>query len=322
MDENCNYQFRPAWWLKNKHLQTLYPVFFSNKNKINLISETLILPDGDTLLLDWSENKNQTDKPLLVLLHGLEGSSSSPYIQRLMKQALNLDFRSVCMHFRGCGGVINQQVKSYHAGETEDFKFFLKYLAQKSNFNFVYAVGFSLGGNVLLKYLGENPSSTFIKSAVAVSVPFELADSAESMNKGVSKLYQWWLLRCLKESLIEKGNLEKIGISKAELLGMKNFWEFDDKVTAKINGFINVHDYYKKSSSRQFLNNITTPTLIIHSCDDPFMSPSCIPKPEEISRQVQLELNSNGGHIGFISGKIPFFPEYWLENRIMKYFLK
>ncbi len=319
--KNDSIHFKLAWWLKNKHLQTLFPVLYPYKIKLKLIREDFHLPDGDVLQLDWTANKNEK-KSLIVLLHGLEGSSSSPYIQRMMKRALDKDFRAVCMHFRGCGGTPNKLLRAYHAGETGDLNLFLNYLIQKLEINSkIFIVGFSLGGNVLLKWLGENPSNKIVISAAVASVPFDLANSADCMNQGVSKIYQWWLLRCLKESILKKGGFENIGINKIEIESLKNFWEFDDKITAKIHGFLNVNDYYMKSSSRQFLANIKIPTLIIHSIDDPFMSPSCIPKNEELSISTKIELTQNGGHIGFVSGIIPFFPEFWLEKRILNYFL-
>ena len=320
--KNDSIHFKPAWWLKNKHLQTLFPVFFPNKANLHLIREDFHLPDADILQIDWTLNKKE-NKPLIILLHGLEGSSSSPYIQRMMKKAMENGFRAVCMHFRGCAGIPNKHSRAYHAGETEDLNSFLNYLIHKHEIkNKIFIAGFSLGGNVLLKWLGENPNNKIISSAAVASVPFDLANSADSMNQGISKIYQWWLLRCLKESILKKGNYEKIGIKKQEIMHLKNFWEFDDKITAKIHGFLNVNDYYIKSSSRQFLSDIKTPTLIIHSIDDPFMSPSCIPKKEELSISIKFELTQYGGHIGFVSGFFPFIPNYWLEKRILKYFLE
>jgi uncharacterized protein len=319
--KNDRIHFKPAWWLKNKHLQTLFPVLFPHKTNLLLIREDFHLPDGDILQLDWTTNK-QENKPLIVLLHGLEGSSSSPYIQRMMKSALKYGLRAVCMHFRGCGGIPNKLSRAYHAGETEDLSFFLNYLTQKMGIiDKIFIAGFSLGGNVLLKWLGENPNNKIITSAAAASVPFDLANSADCMDQGVSKIYQWWLLKCLKESILRKGNFESIGIKENEIENLKNFWEFDDKITAKIHGFLNANDYYLKSSSRQFLSKIKTPTLIIHSLDDPFMSPSCIPNKDELSISTEFELSKNGGHIGFVSGAIPFFPQYWLEKKILNYFL-
>lgn len=282
--KNVRIHFKPAWWLKNRHLQTLFPVLFPLKIKLQLIREDFNLPDGDVLQLDWTVNKKE-NKPLVILLHGLEGSSSSPYIQRMMKTALEKGFRAVCMNFRGCAGTPNKLLRAYHAGETEDLNLFLNYLTQKIGMNEkIFIAGFSLGGNVLLKWLGENQNNKIVTSAAAVSVPFDLTNFADCMNQGVSKIYQWWLLRCLKESILKKKNFENVGIKKQEIKSLKNFWEFDDKITVKIHGFLNVNDYYLKSSSRQFLANIKTPTLIIHSLDDPFLSPSCIPKNEELSQ--------------------------------------
>lgn len=317
---NNKIHFKPAWWARNNHIQTLYPVFFPKKLNLTLNRENLELPDGDFIQIDWTENKEEK-KPIIILLHGLEGSSSSTYIQRLMKKATENNYRAVCMHFRGCGGVPNKFERAYHAGETEDLNYFIHYVTEKlGNSQKIFIAGFSLGGNVLLKWLGENPSNKIIHSAVAASVPFELANSADTMNKGFSKIYQWWLLKSLKDSFLKKSNSIGVKVDKAEIERLKNFWEFDDKVTAKIHGFQNVNEYYSKSSSRQFLQKITTPTLIIHAKDDPFMSPSCIPNKDELSSSILFDLTEKGGHIGFISGSIPFVPKYWLEDRILSFF--
>ncbi|WP_397600099.1 hydrolase [Silvanigrella sp.] len=317
---NTANNFRPAWWAKNKHIQTLFPVFFPKKLKLPLYRENITLPDGDFIQVDWIINKLEK-KPLLILLHGLEGSSSSPYIQRLMKKAQECNYRAVCMHFRGCAGLPNKYERAYHAGDTEDLNYFIHHIKNKWNITEnIFIAGFSLGGSVLLKWLDENPENNLIKSAAATSVPFELATTADTMNKGFSRIYQWWLLKSLKDSFIKKSNTIGVCIDESAIKSLKNFWEFDDKVTAKIHGFKNVNDYYAKSSPRQFLSKIKTPTLIIHSKDDPFMTPTCIPNMNELSNSITFELTEKGGHVGFVSGSIPFFPNYWLEDRILNYF--
>ncbi|WP_338636703.1 hydrolase [Spirobacillus cienkowskii] len=314
--------FKPAWWLNNKHLQTLFPVLLPQKLNLNLVREFLELPDGDFLVLDWTSNK-QENLPLIVVLHGLEGSSDSYYIKRIMSAAQKNNFRAVCMHFRGCPN-FNKKIKilkTYHAGQTADVQFFLNFLIKKLKISQpIFAVGFSLGANVLLKLLGEYKEEIFIKAAVAVSVPFDLSLSADRMNTGFSKIYQWWLLRSLKKKLKLNNIFKDLEISELELKKIKSFWQFDDKVTAKLNGFINVHDYYKKSSSKQYLKFIKTSTLIIHSIDDPFLYPQGIPNVNDVSASVELEITSAGGHVGFVTGNIPFFPKFWLEQRIVQYF--
>ena len=316
--------FRPAWWLKNKHLQTLFPVLFPRKVKIPLLREKFILPDGDFLFLDWSENKFE-EKPVLVFLHGLGGSSDSHYIQGMMQTSIEKGFRSVCLHFRTCAEDSDKTPlkKGYHAGETQDLNDFLENLFANTHPAIpIFMVGYSLGGNVLLKWLGENRCHSRIGAAVAVSVPFDLAESANQLNTGFSRLYQWRLLRSLRKTVLGKiqGNGKFVKNNKM-LQKLNTFWEFDDKVTAPMHGFLNVHDYYSQSSSKHYLSKIKTPTLIIQAADDPFFLKDAIPHPLTLPDCVKLEILSHGGHVGFIEGKMPFSPRFYLERRVMHYFL-
>nr|BFD33296.1 hydrolase [Pigmentibacter ruber] len=312
-------KFKVAWWLKNRHLQTLYPVFFSGGKKIRLIREKVELEDGDFLSLDWIPNYNPK-KPIILFLHGLEGSSKSPYIQRMMKKAVSKNYNAACLNFRGCDGQVNIKLKSYHAGETNDLNTVVKKITAKLTAEQkLYIVGYSLGANVLLKWLAESDLANSISKAIAVSVPFELAGSAAALGKGFSKIYEWWLLRCLKQSLKRKKSilLENNFIYKEK--DINNFWEFDNLITAKINGFKDVYDYYEKSSSRQFIKKITVETLIVHALDDPFLSQENIPQKNEINNSVKLEITTQGGHLGFVEGRIPFLPKYWIDDRVYEF---
>lgn len=311
--------FRPAWWLRNRHLQTLFPVFFSCAKKLQLHRETFFLPDGDFIHLDWTINHN-SKKPILLLLHGLEGSSTSHYIQRIMRKAVENNYIAVCLHFRGCSGETNNKLKSYHAGETKDLDAVMEAFAVRfSSSQSIFTVGFSLGGNVLLKWLAESALTSRVSKAVAVSVPFELAGSAHALHKGFSKFYEWWLIKCLKRSLIKRKNIFLENNFNYDEKKINSFWEFDQYITAKINGFEDVHDYYNKSSSKQYLKNISTQTLIVHAKDDPFLFEKYIPNSYEVSTTVKLEITQYGGHLGFVTGKIPLVPEYWIDNRIFNF---
>ncbi len=315
--------FKPAWWLKNPHLQTLYPALCRKISAPLLRRERLITPDNDFLDIDWCSEGDE--KPLIILLHGLTGSSQSPYIKGFQQLLLKQNFRTVALNFRGCSGEPNHSARCYHSGETEDLHFLYQTLREREPNTKFAVIGFSLGGNMLLKWLGEQGENVNLFAAVAVSIPFVLSECATKLDSGFSKLYRANLLKELKIYIKNKhAHLEKIGVHheahKLKKLGdlsqIHSFWEYDAKVVAKLYGFKNAHDYYARSSSRQFLKKIAVPTLLIQAVDDPFMTKSVIPNASELSPFVQLEMTEQGGHVGFVSGKNPFKPIYWLEQRI------
>ncbi len=308
--------FRSAWWLANSHLQTIWPVLSRRKINLPLRRERLELPDGDFLDLDWMGSNSDH---IVLVLHGLGGSVNSPYAQGILKVIATFQWQGVFMHFRGCSHEHNRLPRSYHSGETEDLKWVINEIMRRFPNAKLSVIGFSLGGNVLLKWLGEEGKTAAVTCAIAVSVPFELNKVANRMRSGISRFYQWWLLRQLKQDIIEKFKDKPSVIDLGNLKKLRTFWEFDDKVTAPLHGFINVDHYYKTASSRQYLKAIAIPTLIIHAKDDPFMTPDAIPKVEEISKDITLELTESGGHVGFISGSIPGRSKYWLEERIPRF---
>lgn len=318
--------FKPAWWLNNAHLQTLYPALMrKTSSPPGLRRERLITPDNDFIDVDWCGAGIQ---PLIILLHGLTGSSQSGYIKGLQRTLLTQGFRSVALNFRGCSGEYNHSARCYHSGETEDIHFLYQTLRQREPDTPFAAVGFSLGGNVLLKWMGEQGSKLTLFAAVAVSVPLVLSICATKLDKGFSKMYRGNLLRELKHYVWAKQrHLEKVGklieASKIEQLGdlsrIKSFWQYDDRVVARLHGFKNVQDYYQRSSSRQFLKSITIPTLVVQAIDDPFMTQEVLPDLNELSSSIHLEITQGGGHVGFIAGDMPFKPEYWLEQRIPEF---
>ncbi|CAG1771873.1 hypothetical protein BAC3_02146 [uncultured bacterium] len=318
--------FKPAWWLKNAHLQTLYPALFRKTPRPPITRERLSTPDGDFLDVDFCGATENT--PIVILLHGLTGSSQSSYIKGLQWLFLKHGWRSVALNFRGCSGETNRLARCYHSGETEDIHFLYQTLRQREPNTQIAAVGFSLGGNVLLKWLGEQGETIELFAAVAVSVPLLLNICATKLDKGFSKLYRANLLRELKTYMTEKhqqlqqngANNEADKIKKlGDLSNIYSFWQYDNQVVAPLHGFKNVHDYYQRSSSRQYLKSITIPTLIIQAIDDPFMTKEVLPEYHELSSVIQLEITQGGGHVGFISGLIPFKPIYWLEQRIFMF---
>jgi predicted alpha/beta-fold hydrolase len=290
--------------------------------------ERLITPDHDFIDVDYCGTGKQ---PLVIVLHGLTGSSQSNYIKGLQTALFKQGLRSAVINFRGCSGQSNNRARCYHSGETEDIHFFYQTLRQREPDTLLGAVGFSLGGNVLLKWLGEQGTQLNLFAAVAVSVPLLLGICATKLDSGFSRLYRTKLLDELKAYMDSKQrHLESIGQTQeamkikelGDLSGIRSFWQYDDKVVAKLHGFKDVHDYYQRSSSRHYLKSISVPTLLIQALDDPFMTRDVLPRADELSPHVQLEFTRHGGHVGFISGCIPFKPDYWLERRIPEFLLK
>lgn len=307
-------EFRRAWWLPGAHLQTLWPNLVRPTPRVHLRRERLELPDGDFLDLDWT---GPTDGPLVLILHGLEGSIKSHYAAGLMRELCAAGLEAVLMHFRGCSGEPNRLARSYHSGETGDLAYVLARLRERYPQRAMAAVGYSLGGNVLLKWLGESGRDAQLQQAVAVSVPFDLGRCADRLDQGFSRLYQAHLLRRLKRSAQRKFRRLPPPIDLDAVIRARSFREFDDCATSLLHGFADASDYYRRCSSRPFLTRIRVPTLILHAADDPFMAEDVIPTEDELSAAVTLEWSPGGGHVGFVSGALPLRGRYWLEERIV-----
>ncbi len=305
--------FKPLWYLRNPHLQTLLANILHPVNP-QVSYETVTLDDGDTLEI---ARGTATGTDTTLILHGLEGSLRSAYAQRLINALNKQNMPVVFMFFRGCNGKPNASVRSYHSGETGDLRTVINHLKHTGSKR-IALVGYSLGGNVTLKYMGEQQTDDSIVCATATSVPLLLNVCATRMNQGFSKIYQHDLMRRLIKKVKQKQTILSAAGFSEKPESLKTFVEFDDAYTAPSHGFKNAQDYYQKCSSRQFLKGINKPTLMIHSTDDPFMTTSVLPDGTEISDQVTLELSSFGGHVGFIGGKL-FKPEYWLEPRIIHF---
>ena len=303
--------FKPLWWLKNPHLQTLWPVV-SNWRQLQSRPERLELGDGDFLDLNWFDNKG----PLVVVVHGLEGSLQSTYAKAMMTALQKNGFHGVFMHFRGCSGEPNRLDRAYHSGETGDIQTVINHVRKAAGKPVHAVIGYSLGGNALLKWLGERGENAPVERAVAVSIPFNLNDAARRLTQGLSRCYQRYLLHSLKKSYLRKF-LNRPSPISVNLENLQTFRHFDHQITAPLHGFSGVDDYYQRSSSGQYLKNIRRNTLIIHSIDDPFMFPESIPDESLLSECVILELSRQGGHVGFISGKI--LPIRWLEQRVIRH---
>jgi hypothetical protein len=316
--------FQAKYFLKNRHIQTLYSSFFREDLNLDMETEVFELSDGDFVDCYWyNRDKEDSKKPIIVLFHGLEGSYKSPYIQGVMQEAKKENFTSVIMHFRGCSPKENRLPRAYHSGSTEDAHEWLDSISKRYPESKIFCAGYSIGGNMLLKLLSERDEKRDIVASVATSVPYQLDLPANVMKQGFSQLYQYHLIKSLKKHLLkkfDKHNMsEYIELKKDDVKNIKTFWEFDAQYTAPMHGFSSAYDYYTKCSSKQFLKNIKTPTLLIHAKDDPFMVPEVIPTQEELSSSLTLELSDNGGHVGFIGGTL-LKPNYWLEKRVVSYF--
>ncbi len=312
-------EFKPRGLLANRHLQTLLgPLTMPVKHQ-PARWQTIQLSNDDFMEVAWFGHDN---KPLLLMLHGLEGSYKSHYIQRVLNVALLRHWQVAVLHFRSCGQRINARMESYHSGVSHDLHEALPQIIS-SKTTAVGALGFSLGGNVLLKWLGENPEQQIIHQAMAVSVPLKLDICATSIDRGFSKLYQKHLVDQLKRKTHYKMSqqLPGLGLSiKQPLKSIRNFWQFDDAVTAPLHGFESATDYYNKASSFYFLPKIKTPTLVLQSLDDPFMSPEVIPGKEQLGSGVTIEVSRTGGHVGFIDHWQFRHRSCFLAEKVVRYF--
>lgn len=315
--------FRPVPILRNRHLQTILPnLGFRRAYRGALQRETLELPDGDFLHLDWlRQDQSNPEQPLLLCLHGLEGSSRSNYAGDLIAEAEKAGWNAVVMHFRGCSGAPNRLPRSYHAGDTADLASVLTHLKRgRSERSKIFATGYSLGGNLLLKYLGEQGKSSAINAAAAISVPFDLYGAALTVEKGFSRKYQAYLMRKMLRRVRSKSHQLNGLIDLEKALKSRSFIDFDEYVTAPLHGFSGHMDYYRRCSSISFLKDIAVPTLVVHSRDDPFLHPGYLPTEEQISESMRVEFSDHGGHVGFIAQKKPWQPMLWLPRRILQHF--
>jgi uncharacterized protein len=304
--------FEASWWCRNPHIQTIFPNRLRLRPRLSLQRERIELPDGDFIDIDWSASSSG---PIVLLLHGLQGSSRSHYARALGRSFERAGWRTAIMHFRGCSGEPNRLARSYHSGDTGDVAYVARLLRARHPRTPLAAVGVSLGGNVLLKWLGETGAANPLAAAVAISVPFLLNRAADRLETGFARVYQRELLYSLQRAL--KAKRRRVFVPLAvDRLRFKTMRAFDDHVTAPLHGFRDSSHYYSECSSRQFLRRIRVPTLVIQARDDPFMTPDVIPEPGELSDCVRLEVYPHGGHVGFVAGAWPWRPRYWLEERV------
>ena len=312
-------------WLPGGNAQTIYPYLLRPVQSVTYRRERWELDDGDFIDADWLDNPH--DRPLVVLFHGLEGSSHSHYALSLMNALRQIGWRGVVIHFRGCSGMPNRLPRAYHAGDSAEIDHLLHQVARRNASTTitvpapVYAVGVSLGGNALLKWLGEQgqQAGNLIRGAATLSVPLDLPVAGRTLDTGFNRIYARNFLITLKQKIHDKLT-DFPGLFDAHAVTACNtIYQFDNLVTAPLHGFRDTDHYWHHSSSKPWLRHIRIPTLVINARNDPFMPASALPQATDVSSSVILDFPEAGGHAGFIS---PPFPGRltWLPDRILDFF--
>jgi predicted alpha/beta-fold hydrolase len=319
MDEFC-----PARWLKNAHLQTIYAATLAPRPQVRLRRVRWETPDGDFIDLDWLADPagSTPPVPLVVLFHGLEGASDSHYANALMHFARERGYNAVVVHFRGCSGEPNRLARAYHCGDAEEIRWVLERLRHTSRGAPIVAAGVSLGGNALLKYLGEAGSQALqlIAAACAISAPLDLVAAGNTLDRGFNRVvYVRSFLRSLKRKSLAKLKRFPHLYEAHRVRRARTLREFDDIVTAPLHGFLDAEDYWTRASSKRWLRSVRVPTLVINARDDPFLPARYLPVIAEVSDAVTLEFPAHGGHAAFVSGPFPGTID-WLPRRTLGFF--
>jgi len=297
---------------------TIWGKFIRGRELSGLQFERVPTADGDELTLASAVTPNSG--PILLLLHGLEGGVRSHYVGGIWAMARRHGWQPKMLLFRTCDGRMNRARRTYHSGETTDLDLVVRRLIHEDPDRPIGLVGVSLGGNVMLKWLGEQGDSApkQIRAAIAVSTPYDLARSSRAIASGFARLYQWNFLRSLKRKARQKLSQHTDICSVGSINALNTMWEFDDLFTAPLHGFRDAADYYTQSSSIRFLSGIRRPTLLLSAVDDPFYSPEVLRDVEELSSvnpDLQTEFHERGGHVGFVGG-MPWRPTYYVESRV------
>lgn len=320
-------EFTPAWFLPGPHLQTIWGRIVRPRRLVQLRREILDTPDDDELILDHLEGESDTH---FVLLHGLEGSSYSVYMQGILAILARRGHHATAMNFRSCARephrvlkmIPNKRPRFYHSGDTADFDFALRTLGARHPGRRFFAFGASLGGNVLLKWLGENPTQTLATAAATLSVPYDLGRGADHLDETASgRFYVGRFLSTLKEKCTRPDIASRIDLEAAKRA--KSFRAFDEAATAPLHGFASAQDYYDRSSSIHYVSRIQTPVLAVSAEDDPFVPQDVLPRVHSAaSPAVDLRTTPMGGHVGFIAGTFPWGAEYWAEEFVVQWLLE
>ena len=315
-------RYSAPWWAANRHVQTLWGKLLRAPAQIPTRHERWTTPDDD--FVDLHRLDAPSARPRLLILHGLEGTIRSHYLGGVLSEARRRGWGADIMLFRSCGPEPNRAARLYHSGETTDLDHVLRRLVAEHPDTPMAIAGFSLGGNVLLKWLGEQGDTVpaAVRAACAVSVPFDLSRSADHICRGFARVYQAHFLRSLRRKAQAKMRSFPGIVDARRLERARTIRDFDDVVTARIHGFADAEDYYTRSSSIRWLERIRVPTLLLSSEDDPFLPPEVLHEVEAIARRnpaLQIEFSERGGHVGFVGG-LPWRPVYWADRRIANHF--
>jgi uncharacterized protein len=310
-------RYHPAWFLRNGHVQSIVPTLFRHVDDVDYHRQRIATADDDFLDLDYSRTGATR---VAVVSHGLEGGSKRPYILGMVRALNRCGWDAVAWNFRGCSGEPNRQLRFYHSGDTPDLHTVITHTLASHQYSQMALIGFSLGGNITLKYLGEREAAIApqIVAAVAFSVPCDLASAAQAMGRPANSLYMKRFLRMLHDKIRLKMTRFPGAIDDHGYRTIRTFQQFDQRYTAPLNGFQSAEDYWQKASCLPFLAGITIPTLLVNAADDPFLSPACFPS--EIARNHRhlfLEIPPTGGHVGFMGCSQN--GEYWSETRAVEF---
>jgi predicted alpha/beta-fold hydrolase len=310
----------PAW-LPGRHLQTIYAYFLPQPSFFQFRRERWETPDGDFIDLDWVDGNGTA---LIVLFHGLEGCSRSHYALSLANELRRRNRRGVIVHSRGCSGEQNRLARSYHAGDSAEIGWILRRLRQEYPKDVLYVMGVSMGGNDLLKWLGQQGDGALeiIDRAAAVSAPVDLRVAAQQLDSGWNKrLYTRDFLRTMRRKVLAKISTHGLPLDPGLIGAARTFRDFDNLYTAPFHGFKDAEDYWTRSSSKPWLKQIRVPTLMINARNDPFFPEGALPGRDDVSDTLTLEYPDSGGHVGFVSGNFPGHLS-WLPRRILSFFFE
>lgn len=312
--------YHPAWWIPGPHLRTLWGKFFRRPAMVATRRERWDTPDGDFVDLERLDPPSP-DRPRLLLLHGLEGSPRSHYVGGLFAEAERRGWGMDLLVFRSCGTEPNRARRFYHSGETSDLAFVLDRLLATPGDPPLLLAGVSLGGNVLLKFLGEQGAALTdrVRGAATISVPYDLGRGSRHISRGFSRVYERHFLRSLRRKALAKLEHFPDLADRDTLVSVRSLYDFDDVLTAPVHGFTNADDYYTRSSSIAWIDRITLPTLLLSAADDPFLPREVLDEVRALARHnpaLTIEFVERGGHVGFVSGHLPWRPHYYAEWRV------